>query len=278
MINVGAVSYLNSTPLIDGLEHDDRLHVVTDVPSRLLGGLLAGRVDVALCPVIDYQMSPEPLRVVPVGAICSEGATLTVRVFSREPLNSVRRVWVDGDSHTSVRLLQIVFHHRFGRLPEIEPLEPTGLTADPADLPSAVLLIGDKVVAAEPNTTVYRHQLDLGTAWNKMTGLPFVFATWMTRVGVDIGAAPAHLDRRRRENCRHLDSLADRLAPSRGWPTDLARSYLGRNLHFDLDQRGLESMSLFWSSCKDLGLTDRCRPLVRYDDLPPSLARAGGDR
>ena len=88
MINIGAVSYLNSTPLIDGLEDDDRLHVVTDVPSRLLGELLAGRVDVALCPVIDYQMSPEPLRVVPVARVIRSWPTTTgSTVAPSRPLN-----------------------------------------------------------------------------------------------------------------------------------------------------------------------------------------------
>jgi len=278
MITLGAVSYLNSTPLIDGLETEERLRVVTGVPSRLLTELLADRVDVALCPVIDYQTAPEQLVVVPVGAIASEGPTLTVRVFSRETLESVRRVWIDGDSHTSVRLLQIVFHRLFGRIPEVEPLEPTVLTGDPGELPSAVLLIGDKVVTAEPDQSVFRHQLDLGTAWHEMTGLPFVFATWMARLGIDLGPAPEILLRQRRANRRRLDVIAARHAGSRGWPVELAKSYLGRLLRFDLDERGKASMSLFWTSCHRLGLIERCRPLRCYEDAPDLAARTGERR
>ena len=107
-ITVGSVSFLNALPLVDGLDEEPGVKVTSDVPSRLLETLLHGRAAVALCPVIDYQTSPTPLEVVPVGAIGSDSTTLTVRVFSRRPLSDVDHVAVDGDSKTSVALLQVV--------------------------------------------------------------------------------------------------------------------------------------------------------------------------
>ena len=87
---VAAVSFLNARPLIDGLEREPGISVITDVPSRLLETLTSARARVALCPIIDFQTADADLCIVPVGAIGSDGPTHTVRVFSRVP---IRKIW-----------------------------------------------------------------------------------------------------------------------------------------------------------------------------------------
>jgi chorismate dehydratase len=244
---------------VDGLEGDDGLTVASDVPSRLLALLLDGHADVALCPVVDYQSAPAELCVVPVGAIGSDGPTHTVRVFSPEPLDRVERVLVDTDSHTSVALLDIVFTHLHGRRPRLVPLEDPGHPG--AD---AVLLIGDKVVTSAPPESSHPHTLDLGEAWRGITGLPFVFATWMARLGHDLEDLPERLARRRTHNLQHLDELVERVALPRGWERELAASYLGSILSYELGPRERRSMELFWSRCHELGIVERLRPLRLY--------------
>src|SRR5687767_6013215 len=86
-LRLGSVSYLNAKPLIYGLENDRDLSLTLDAPSQLLDGLRSSRFDVALLPVIDYQRFPS-LRIVPAGGIGCDGPTLTVRIFSREPIES----------------------------------------------------------------------------------------------------------------------------------------------------------------------------------------------
>ncbi len=81
-IRIGSVSFLNAKPLIYGLESADDIHLELDVPSRLLGGLVERRFDVALLPVIDYQRMAG-LRLLTAGGIGCDGPTLTVRIFSR---------------------------------------------------------------------------------------------------------------------------------------------------------------------------------------------------
>ncbi len=256
---VGAVRYLNSTPLIDGL--DGSITVLRDVPSRLLEALLAGKVDLALCPVIDFQTSPEPLALVPVGAIGSDGETLTVRAFSRRPFERVERVAVDGDSHTSVALLQVVFDALFGHRLKIEPLTPPR-EGDAANGSDCLLLIGDKVVTAAPSGRDYPHQLDLGEAWKRATGMPFVFATWMARRDADLGELPERLRARRDANLDRIDDIVARRAPELGWPESLARTYLTRHLRFGITRRELDSVEEFWARCHALGLIDGVRPIV----------------
>src|SRR5215208_6237345 len=174
---VASVSYLNARPLIHGLENDPRIELALEVPSKLINRLRDGSADVALLPVIDYQRL-DGLTILPPGGIGSDGPTLTVRIFSRVPIEQVRSLACDPDSHTSVALARILLARRHNLRPEFCDLARAG-DNDPHQ---ARLLIGDKVVCDEP--AGFPHQLDLGAEWKAMTGLPFVFAVWMARPGV----------------------------------------------------------------------------------------------
>jgi len=257
---VAAVSFLNARPLIDGLEREPGISVITDVPSRLLETLTSARARVALCPIIDFQTADADLCIVPVGAIGSDGPTHTVRVFSRVPIRKIDRVHIDGDSHTSVALLEIVLEALNGRRPELTTLKtpiPTG-----TDSPETVLLIGDKVVRNEPTVSLYPYQLDLGEAWKRLSGLPFVFATWLARAGEDLGELPATLHRYRERNMLRIPEIVSSHAD--GWPEDLANRYLGHILRYEVGPRELESIELFWGHCHALGLIVDLRPMRLY--------------
>lgn len=261
MATVATVSFLNATPLVDGLDGVAGVEVLRAVPSRLLALLSRGDADLALCPSIDYQRSPVPLEVVPAGGIASAGATMTVRVFSRRPLAGLDRVAVDSDSHTSVALLQVVLEARYGRRPELVPL-PGAAAGWEAE---AMLLIGDKVVTCQPPAVRYPYQLDLGRAWHELTGLPFVFATWMCRAGTDLGRLPEILAARRVANAGRLEAIVAAHAGRLGWRPGPAKRYLGRLLHHTIGDDELAAMERFWQECHRLGLTPVPRPLQLYD-------------
>lgn len=256
---VAAVSFLNARPLIEGLDEEASVRLITDVPSGLLKTLIEDRAVVALCPVIDFQLSSAELSIVPAGAIGSDGPTLTVRVFSRIPMAEVTRVHTDGDSHTSVALLAVVFKELFGRLPEVTALESSDVNGS-AVPPTTVLLIGDKVVRNEPDPSLYPHQLDLGEAWRRMTGLPFIFACWMARADSDLGDLPEILSRYRDLNRDRVTEIAAAHAKASGWPEGLAAAYLGRILRYDIGSREIKGIELFWNRCHELGLLRELRP------------------
>jgi chorismate dehydratase len=245
-LRIGAVSYLNSKPLLWGLETQAHLSIKLEVPSRLLDGLQSKRLDVALLPVIDYQRM-EGLTILPVGGICSDGATLTVRIFSSVPIEKIESLACDPDSHTSVALAQVILFDRYGIRPR--------LTSDG----TARLLIGDKVIQhlkkpADSNPQAFPFQLDLGQAWKELTGLPFVFAVWTARSGVDLGDLPALLDAARRQGTQHIEEIIQRDAIPRGWPAELARQYLTQNLQFEITPRHLEAITLFYKKAVARGL------------------------
>ncbi len=265
MITIGAVGYLNALPLVHTLDRRPGIRLVRKVPAALLADLEAGRLDIALCPVIDAQTSSRVLMVVPSGAIGSRSRTLTVRIFSRRPLDQIEMLHVDGDSHTSVALAQVIFHRRFARSLKISPLQdPTALDRR-TDL-EAALLIGDKVVTAEPDGRQFPHQLDLGEAWRDLTGLPFVFATWLAPTEADLGDLPRVLSEVRKDNFTRMEVLAQQWAKEHRWPRRTALTYLRDLLDYDLGPPQLDAMRLFWKECADLGIIDRLKKIEILGD------------
>lgn len=246
VLRVGSVSFLNAKPLIYGLEEGEGIELCLDVPSRLLDGLLDKRFDVALLPVIDYQRMAG-LRLIPAGGIACDGPTLTVRIFSPVPVQRMSRLACDTDSHTSVALARVLLGEHFGIRPEFVPLDHPSVRSD-----TPRLLIGDKVVCEQP--AGLPHQIDLGEVWKAHTGLPFVFAAWMARPGVDLGALPQQLDAARRAGLAHVEEIIARFAVPRGWPAAAARQYLTHYLQFEIGPRHLEAIRCFHRLAAEYGL------------------------
>lgn len=239
-LRVAAVSYVNTWPLLAGLERDPTAIVRVDVPSRLLDGLLAGEADVALAPVAELALSPERLRLVGDACIAADHSSLTVKLFSKTPLSQLSQVAADTDSRSSVLLLRVLASQAWGR-----PLTLTPLPADPiawADLP-AVLLIGDKVVSRRP--AGFPVEVDLATAWREWTGLPFVFACWQALAGTPsprVRAWGNRLNASRELGLSDLDALLRGRELPPGWGNALARSYYTEHLSYRLTsprRRGL---------------------------------------
>lgn len=262
---VGVVSFLNTLPLIDGLETLADVQLVAAVPSDLIGLLLSGKVDVALCSIIDYQMSPEPLKIVPAGLLGCDGSTMTVRLFSQVPLKRISRIHCDTDSHTSVMLLRVLLHERHRIRPELVGFDArqhrTG-DGDDVQWPEAMLLIGDKVVTDSTPAIRYPYQLDLGAEWKELTGLPFVFATWLARRDTEASTIAAVLDHQRRHNKERMEHFLRSQAPGHGWPIDLARSYLRDMIRFDWTDDMVRGVERFFSLAHGMGLIAENRSLV----------------
>jgi len=273
-VRLGCVSYLNTLPLIEGLEKAAGVELDRAAPARLIDLLTSGRVEAGLISLIDAQRSPEPLALMPCGMIGCEGATLTVRLYSAAPIPEITRVHADAESHTAAALLRLILarvHDVRAEVVEFDARERVvrhaAGAADQAEWPESLLLIGDKVVTQSPPAVRYPHQLDLGEAWKAWTGLPFVYAAWMCRaseMGTERMRATARLlDRQRRRNASRADRVATGRARERGWPEDLARDYLGRKLRFDPAIPGArEAVERFFDEAHALGLISRRRETV----------------
>jgi chorismate dehydratase len=249
-IRIGAVNYLNTKPLICDLELlASDAELVLEVPSRLADQLAAGELDVALIPIIEYFRAGT-YSVVPNIAIASRGPVLSVTLFSRVPWTQIRRVALDAGSRTSATLTQVLLRHRYGVKPEVLPL-PLDRQAEDADA-DAVLLIGDRAMhACLPG---FPHAYDLGQEWHDWTGLPFVYAVWAVRAGVDLGGVPEALTEAKRRGLGRIGPIAHREAPRLGLDAGFCRRYLQSIIHFDLGPRELAGLDRYIRLARELGL------------------------
>jgi len=262
-VRLGAVSYLNTLPLIEGLQACADLRLTLAAPSRLLPMLESGDVDLARAPVVDALRAGPELEAVPAGAIGSDGATLSVRLYSTKPFEQVDRIHADADSHTSVALAKLILKGRFGATPDFidfDARERVETSGEAVEWPPAMLMIGDKVVTDSPPAVRYPHQIDLGEAWRERTGLPFVYAVWMRRAAAPItqreSAAAALLARQRRYNATRLDWIVTRRAPARRWPAALAREYHGERLRYDIADAPRRAIDRFLDEAVAAGALD----------------------
>ncbi|MFM7150714.1 MAG: menaquinone biosynthetic enzyme MqnA/MqnD family protein, partial [Gemmataceae bacterium] len=180
---IGAVNYLNTKPLIHELDKlAPEAELILDVPSRLADLLTAGELDIALIPAIEYFRA-DNYAILPNISIATRGPVLSVTLFSKVPAGEIRRVALDEGSRTSAALTQILLRKCHGASPEVRTL-PMDQSAEEVDA-DAVLLIGDRAMrACLPG---FPFAYDLGQEWNTWTGLPFVYAFWTMRQGVDLG-------------------------------------------------------------------------------------------
>lgn len=249
-VRVGAVSYLNTKPLVYGLRPDDaRIDLTYDLPSRLAEALHEGRLDVALIPSIEVFRNPG-YAIVSDACIAAHGRALSVRLLGRVPLREARSLALDEGSRTSVALARILLNERFGLEPALQPF-PIGARIEdtPAD---AVLVIGDRAI--HPPRGGFVENWDLGEEWQRCTGLPFVFAVWAAR---DDGVAPvvaAALSLSRDLGVANLETIAAREASAVDLTRDACLAYLRENLHFRLGPSELRGLETFYRSARRLGL------------------------
>ena len=178
VVRIGAVSYLNTLPLVEGLAEEPHLELSFDLPSRLADQLAAGDLDVGLIPCIEFFQNPE-YTIVSDACIGCRGPVWSVKLLSRVPFPDIRSLALDEGSRTSAALVRILLRQRHQLSPTLYDL-PMGAAADEAAT-DAVLIIGDRAMHTERFEPAFPYQWDLGEQWREWSGLSFVFAMWVAR-------------------------------------------------------------------------------------------------
>lgn len=176
-IRVTAVSYLNTKPLLYGLVHHpiaDQIALSLNIPSVCAQKLRDNEVDLALMPVAGIPEVPNA-KIVSDYCIGTIGAVKTVCVYSDLPIEKVSTIYLDYHSRTSVALTQLLAK-------EYWQIEPEFIHAEPGYIEqiggsTAGLVIGDRTIGLEKR---FEYVYDLGEIWMRHTGLPFVFAAWVS--------------------------------------------------------------------------------------------------
>jgi chorismate dehydratase len=249
-IRIGAVNYLNTKPLVYQLERlAPQAELVLDLPSRLADGLAAGRLDVALIPSIEFFQDPG-YTIISDACIGCRGPVMSVKLFSRVPLEQIRSLALDEGSRTSAALVRILLQERFGIEPQLEPL-PIGATLQDTQA-DAVLLIGDRAIHSPLGR--FAAVWDLGDQWCRWAKLPFVFAMWVARGGVDLEGVDDALRQSRDLGLAHLEEIAEVESAPLGLSQPECLGYLRDNLYFYLGLREMQGLDLYYRLATKLGL------------------------
>jgi chorismate dehydratase len=240
-LRIGAVTYLNTKPLVHGLaELLPAAELVYDYPSRLADALATGELDIALVPSAEVMRNLDWV-IVSDACIGCRGPVLSVKLLFRVPPGEVQTLALDEGSRTSAALAQVLLKEIHGVIPRLTAL-PLGCEPSEADADAdAVLVIGDRAIRSADG--VFTEAWDLGDRWCRWTELPFVFAMWVARPGVDTSAAERALAVARDNGLAHLTQIAREQSAVMNLPYELVYEYLSRNLHFVMgpgERRGLE--------------------------------------
>ena len=225
---VGSVKALNTAPLTRGLEEQ----VIYATPAELAAKLRLDELDAALVSIVEPLLN-DRYDILDGIAVASLGEVKSVFLAHRKPLEQVREVYCDPASLTSVLLLKVLLAER-GFKPEFKPLENYAAAATK----DFVLLIGD--LALDFAFAPHAHEIfDLGAGWYELTGLPFVYAAWALRRGVENRTLRRVLRETKDFGMETLDQIINNRTE---YTEDFRKDYLGWHIHHHLgadEKRGI---------------------------------------
>ncbi len=258
---IGAVSYLNTKPLVYGLPLvDSGLKLSFDLPSRLADQLTAGSLDVALVPSIEAIANPE-YTIVSDACIGCRGPVWSVKLLSRVPLGEIKTLALDVGSRTSCALARVILDQQHGVRPECVPL---GIHQDWRQTETdAVLIIGDRAMKADD--PAFSVSVDLGEAWHQWTGRPFVFAVWAARKNAPWDELSSLLSQARDRGIANVNEIANAEANRYGLTVDECHRYLDYYLHFQLGSDEKAGLDLFFQHAAELSIIPEHRQLEFHD-------------
>ena len=232
--------YLNAAPLTRGLEGE----IIFATPSKLAEMLRRDELDAALVSVTEVLLN-DRYDILDGIAIASLGEVYSVFLAHKKPLAEVKEVFCDPASLTSVNLLKVLLAER-GLRPEFKPLENYA-AAKGKDF---VLLIGDRAI--EFQRSPHAHEIfDLGSAWLELTNLPFVYAVWALRRGVENKEL-----RRELRAAKHfgIETLEQIIETREEFDADFRRDYFEWHIHYHLAEDEKRGIAKFCELLRKHGL------------------------
>ena len=237
-IKVGAVSYLNTKPLLWGIKRSKdlvrQIELIEEYPSKIADKLIKGTIDIGLVPVAIIPRLTES-HLVTDFCIGANGDVASVCLFSEVPVEKIQRVLLDYQSRTSTRLCKILLEHYWNIFPVIEDARENYLHCIKAA--TAGVVIGDRALAQRK---ISSHIYDLAGAWKYMTGLPFVFAAWIANKELP-GDFIQQFNEANAIGLKNIDAV---IQENRDEVYDL-KKYFTQNISYGLDEEKLKGMRKF---------------------------------
>ncbi len=241
---IGAVSYLNTRPLLLGIEQESFLNsidLVKSYPANIAQDLLSGQIDIGLVPVAILPQLSNP-HIVSNYVIGANGAVASVALFSEVPIDEIKSIYLDYQSRTSVQLLKILLSQFWKK--EVEFISATEGYIAQISGTTAGVIIGDRALE---NLSKYPYVYDLSLAWKQHTGVPFVFAAWVANQPIP-AAFMAAFDTANGYGLAHLDEVIA-LIPAQEQVYDLHKYYT-ENISYVYDEEMKQGLAAFLNFIK----------------------------
>jgi chorismate dehydratase len=243
---IGVVSYFNTQPLLLGIEKANflsKIELVKDYPAKVAQALIDGQIDIGLVPVAITPLLSKP-HIVSDFCIGTKTKVASVAIFSKVPMDQIASIYLDYQSRTSVQLARILLKEFWKK--DIQFLHAEEGYIQKIDGTTAGVIIGDRALA---NLTEFEYVYDLGEAWIEHTGLPFVFAAWMSNQPIP-DTFKTLFNNANAYGVEHIKEVLDQL-PARTHGYDM-ETYYTKNIEYRLTDTMQQGMQLFLEKVKQL--------------------------
>ncbi len=261
-LRVGEISYTNCFNIFHCLRRSlpaPGVEFHAAAPAELNHLLSRGGIDLSISSSVEYARHAGDYFLLPRYCIGATGPIWSIRLFSRVPIGELdgREVILTGESETTVVLLKIILSKFYGFRntfrTELTDLEPA------LDRAPAVLLIGDKALAAGMRAQAGINVYELSEIWLERTGLPFVFALWtLRREALAAKAAPLamfwrELQRAHEELKNPDEALVTAILAARPFLDRATVLRYWQLISYELTGRHLQGLAEFYRLAHELG-------------------------
>jgi chorismate dehydratase len=237
-IKVGAVSYLNTKPLLYGIERSaelmQQIELITDYPSKIAKQLIDDEIDVGLIPVAAIPFMKEHF-IVSDYCIGAENDVASVCLFSDVELDKIETILLDYQSRTSVNLCKVLLKNYWKKDVILEDAKADFINEIKGT--TAAVLIGDRALQQRKKS---KYIYDLAGEWKAFSGLPFVFAAWISNKKLP-GDFIQLFNEKNAEGVNNIDAVLQTVQCNF---YDL-KTYYTKNISYKLTDEKLKGMNLF---------------------------------
>lgn len=245
-VKITAVSYLNTKPLLFGLVTSDLANSIDlelDIPSECARKLVEGEVDLGLVPVAVIPEIPNA-NIISDFCIGSDGEVATVCVYADCPIEKLTHLYLDFHSRTSVQLVQVLMKKHWKVSPKFVPADEDFMNKIGGT--TGAVVIGDKAIGLEKK---YPFVYDLGATWKEYSGLPFVFAAWVSNRKLPV----EFIEKFNAVMARGVAAIPQLMYLLQSPHPDFdLEKYFTQNISYELTEQKRKGLSLFLKSMNEL--------------------------
>jgi chorismate dehydratase len=245
-LRISAVSYINAKPFVYGINHSGFLNdykLSLDIPSVCAEKLLKGKVDIGLAPVAIIPKLKKYF-IFPDFCIGADGPVSSVMLYSDVPLREIKSIYLDDQSRTSVMLVQILAKYFW----KISPLWKEAKKGYEKKIKRATagVIIGDRNFSIKKK---FAHAYDLSEQWKFFTGLPFVFACWISNKKLDRKQSEAFYNALK-FGLDNRNKIVKQL--QKKYDEKVIKAYLNQSISYYFDRPKRQAMDLFLKLGKEI--------------------------